>query len=432
MLYVDFVYHQFPLIPYIYAPFSELGYFSYYLLRVISVFFTILLITLVYHNVARTSSNTNAAILAAILIISNAFFFDWNIVVKMYSFSNLLLYLSFFILTILKFDSSKKDLFYCFLIGLSSGICFNLRIMFAAPAAVILGFLCFMLIRKSENLGMRARYILASIMGISLASLPTLFYITNYYDYFVFGNFKVNYYAEQLKWSEGSNISRWVKFFLQPQNFILFVLCTIAYKNKFKYRYLLVSILISLFAANALGYLVNEYLTALIPFLVYIIGVNYEFLQRKFSFRNKQYFNALIVIYVLLFFVVLPHFRNKLEGKVLEPSLVSFQEIADFERTLQGKTILSSWDIYHLFSNKENILINSYISSCTGDKPTAVERNLYMLPSKEEIGELINQKRADVIVLNRNTPFALYGVQDKIIKNYNLSRTFGNIEIYTK
>jgi hypothetical protein len=259
-----------------------------------------------------------------------------------------------------------------------------------------------------------------------------LYYLFYYYEYFIFGNVTVNYYAEQLKWGEGPNALLWLKFFIQPQNFILFFLFFTACANRFRFKYLLILILISLVAVNSFGYFVNEYLTAVIPFLVYAVSANYGELRQKIKIKNKHVLGFLIIFYIVIAPVVLPHFRNKVEGRILEPGLSSFSKIADHERSLPGKTILCSWDIYYLFSGKENILKNAYIYACVEDKPSLSEKKACNIPDKEKIESLIKNKSVDVIVLNKNTPFVLKGLEPIIKENFSLNYTYGNIEIYTK
>jgi hypothetical protein len=431
LIYVDFLYHQLPLLPFIYAPFSDLGIYSYYILRFTSIIFTLLLIILIFRHVLRITGNYNAAVFGALLLVFNGMFIEWNSVIKMYSLDNLLCYMSFYIITTA--DLSKTEKLKIFICGLSLGIAANSRITYFAVCVIVFGYLIYntyVLNRSKISIIFHSLYFL---VGIAIPSILTLFFLISYNDDFLFGIIKHNLYAQRLLWVDESNILRWLKFSLMPQNFILIVFALMGAVKKFKHRILSALILLALFAGNAAGYYVNEYLTALIPFIVYAAAVNYERIKKILTIKNINFLKYVMIFYMVAFFIAVPDFRKKLEGKTLEPNVLELSGMVNYERSLKGEKIFSSWYVYTLLSDKKNDMLNNdYIYSCMIRIPTDEENKRYSIPDSAYISKLIKGKYFDVIVLNENSPFLLVEHKDMIKEYYKLDSTFGNTKYFVR
>lgn len=433
LLYVDFVYHQFPLLPFLYAPFSDLGFSTYYILKFLSLFSTLGLIILIYKHVLKTTSDYSSAYMAAALLIFNGMFIDWNTVVKMYAHANFLCYLSFYLIMLFKLDRSSKNKSLLFIIGLVSGIAANMRLVYFGGTAALLLYLCYVSYKNSLSKKDFLNYMAFFMLGVLLASSVTIYFFVLYKEYFLFGVFKHNFYAQQGVWAEETNGLRWLKFFLMPQNLLLFFFATLSLNKKFKYKVLSILFLLSLFVTNATGYYINEYLTSLLPYIIFIVGVNYKMLQDKFVVRNFSFMRYVITIYSICFFIAVPYFRNYLQGRTLEPNLLQLKKIVDYEKSLKGHKVFSSWYIYTLFSDKKNTIINNdYVYCCMIGKPTLYEIDKYNLPTKEKLYTLIEKRYFDVIVLNENTPYALLENKDRIADYYKLDKVFGNTKFFVK
>jgi len=433
ILYVDFIFHQLPLLPILYAPFSELGLGTYYILKYISVLSTLGLAILLYRHVLKVTSNYIAAYFAVLLLIFNGLFVDFNSIAKMFALVNLLCYFSFYLVSFVKFNSTTKDKIIFFCTGLISSLASNMRIMFWSCTVVLFLYLAYKLFRELKQGKQKYFYISYFLAGVLFSSIVTIYYYLSYTDEFIFGNYKHNLYSQQNVWTGGENLIKWLKFFFMPQNLMLFIFMIIGITQKFKYKVPAILFFLALLASHSPGYFIDEYLTVLIPYVIYIGAVNYNVLKKKLIYKGRSFIKYAVIIYVFGFFITTPYFRYMITGRILEPNLLQLNEMIEYEKTLKGEKILSSWYIYTLYSNKVNdTLNNNYVYSTMIGKLSPEECRKYGLPDSSLISNLIKEKYYDVIVQNETTPHVLLQHKEMIKDYYKLDRVFGNSKYFVK
>lgn len=436
-LYHDILYHHLPVLPYAYSVFSGFGFSSSILLRYISILLTLFLLILVYFHVHKFTGDAASANFALFLLAFNGLFIDWSSLVLMFPLANVLFYLAFMIASFLIFGFSRRYYLLSFFAGLLLGLAASTRLSYLFPGLIILICLAWhagkLKGQKAEMSGSSIRSILVFLLGFLAASIITLYYWVKYPEHFIYGVFTNNLQAEQMKWESESNLLHWLKFFLLPQNLILFVLVLINVRYRFVGKWFAYFVLAAMLIVHSFGYYVKMYLMVLIPFAAFIAGLGYRPITESMGIRaRKLILNFAAAIYVLSMFLGIPHFKHWIFGDILDPNLIQLKEIIDYERTLPGKTILASWDAYTLFSNKRNLLKNELLYSFTYDKVTMEEIEKFSLPDFKTVDRLIKDKVFDVIVLHRGIPAVLYRHEKTIDSLYKLDKSFRNIHIYTK
>jgi hypothetical protein len=437
ILYHDILYHHLPLLPYAYSVFSGFGFSSYILLRYISILLTLLLLTLVYFHVHKFTGDAASANFALFLLAFNGLFIDWSSLVLMFPLANVLFYLAFIIASFLIYGFSRRYFLLSFLAGLLLGLAAGTRLSYLFPGLIILICLAWhagkLKSQKAEMSGSRMGPILVFLLGFLAANTITLYYWIKYPEHFIYGVFTNNLQAEQMKWESESNLLHWVKFFMLPQNLILFGLVLIDLRYRFMGKWFAYLVLAAMLIVHSFGYYVKMYLMVLIPFAAFIAGLGYSQITESIGIRvRKLILNFVVSIYVVSIFLGIPHFKHWIFGDILDPNLIQLKEIIDYERTLPGETILASWDAYTLFSNKRNLLKNELLYSFTYDKVTEEEIERFSLPDYGMLNKLIRDKVFDVIILHEGIPAVLFRHEETIKSVYKLNKAFRNIYVYTK
>ena len=93
--YLDFMYEQAPLLPYVYALWMKCFGISWNSVRIFSALLTTLLGTLLYEHVCRQTRNWLAGLSAVVLFASSALVFAWFPVVKTPSLAGLFLFAAY-------------------------------------------------------------------------------------------------------------------------------------------------------------------------------------------------------------------------------------------------------------------------------------------------------------------------------------------------
>lgn len=429
--YVDFVYHQAPLMPYIYSPFSDFGFLSCVLLRSLSFMLTFALAIILYLHVFQTVKNKEAATFALLLLVFNGLFIDWNSIIRMFALANLCCYISFYLAMIIKFDRSKADGLLVFLAGLFVGISINLRFTYSGCMLLLLGYVLYNSYKK--RIGVRSLIVLALflISGFIIPSLPSLYFLVSNFERFTFEVFILNVISQKSVWVINDYMLRWVKFVLMPQNIIL--LSIIFFLRNKTINFLALGFIIFLIIFNAPGFFINDYLNVIIPYLVFLCGINYDSICDKFKSFRWVSLKGLSVIYIISFFLSVPYFLNYFEKKTFEPDLVSLSDIVKQIESLPGEKIISSWDIYPALTNKNSGTIrNIFVSSFIGENMVSSELSRYSIPDSLKLNEAIEKQYFDIVVLNLNTPFGLKGQEEVIRRKYIEKFIFGNTIVFGK
>jgi 4-amino-4-deoxy-L-arabinose transferase-like glycosyltransferase len=178
--YLDFLYMQAPLLPYVYALWMKCFGISWNSARLFSALLTTLLGTLLYEHVCRLTRNWLAGLAAVVLFASSALVFAWFSVVKTFSLAGLFLFCAYSLVSRLSAESSP------WLIavgGLLLGLSVDTRSYLLLLIPTFLWWIF-------HNCDARAR--LASILwflgGFAIAMVPCLYLFISSPDAFLFNN----------------------------------------------------------------------------------------------------------------------------------------------------------------------------------------------------------------------------------------------------
>jgi hypothetical protein len=164
--YVDFLYTQMPLLPYIYGLWMQFWGESWLSGRLFSACLTAGLGVLLYVHVCSRTRKWTLAIFAVMLFSSSTLMFGWLPVVKTYALSNLLLFACYTLTARVSAASSMGTFFVC---GLLLGVSMEVRLYFAAALPVFL-----LWIWRHPKLIEKGRPIRWFLAGFSSATLPVI------------------------------------------------------------------------------------------------------------------------------------------------------------------------------------------------------------------------------------------------------------------
>jgi hypothetical protein len=198
--YVDFMYTQMPLLPYVYGLWMKLFGFNWYAGRLLSALLATTLGTLVFVYAERTFKNQRLAQVGLFLFVTSAFTLAWDTVVMTYALSGLLLFAAFFVLSMGSGGTrTARFIFSGFLLGLAID---TRLLMLAAAPAFIIGVLGY-----ETSTGSRQRRLLQWLAGLTVGLAPALFFVAIDLDAFIFGNLGFH----SLRNTTGGLVSDWAQ-----------------------------------------------------------------------------------------------------------------------------------------------------------------------------------------------------------------------------
>jgi 4-amino-4-deoxy-L-arabinose transferase-like glycosyltransferase len=181
--YLDFLYMQAPLLPYVYAAWFKLAGISWFSARLFSALLTALLGGLIYDRVCRETGKWLAGFAAVILFASASLIFAWYPIVKTFALASLFLFLTYLI--VLRPAASTPG----WLMALA-GVCFGVSVdVRSYVAAVIPVFLAWVLWRHRARRTASLWFLGGFVLGIT----PSLALFFASPDAFLFNN--VGYHA---------------------------------------------------------------------------------------------------------------------------------------------------------------------------------------------------------------------------------------------
>jgi 4-amino-4-deoxy-L-arabinose transferase-like glycosyltransferase len=178
--YLDFLYEQAPLLPYVYALWMKYFGISWNSARIFSALLTTLLGTLLYEHVCRQTRNWLAGLAAAVLFASSTLVFAWFPVVKVYSLAELFLFAAYVAISRLSSTSPR------WLMG-ASGLLLGLSVDTASYLLLLIPVFLWWIFRNSDA-GARRPSILWFLGGFTIAMVPCLYLFISSPDAFVFSN----------------------------------------------------------------------------------------------------------------------------------------------------------------------------------------------------------------------------------------------------
>jgi hypothetical protein len=182
--YVDFLYTQMPLLPYIYGLWMLLWGESWLSGRLFSACLTAGLGVLLYVHVCSRTKKWASAIFAVLLFSSSTLMFGWLPIVKTYAVSSLLLFTCYMLVIHISETSSKKTFVVC---GLLLGVSMEVRLYLAAVLPVFL-----LWIWRHPKLVERGRRIAWFLAGFTFAALPAIWFLALDPGAFIFNNIGIH------------------------------------------------------------------------------------------------------------------------------------------------------------------------------------------------------------------------------------------------
>ena len=178
--YLDFMYEQAPLLPYVYALWMKCFGISWNSVRIFSALLTTLLGTLLYEHVCRQTRNWLAGLSAVVLFASSALVFAWFPVVKTPSLAGLFLFAAY--VAVSRLSSTSPRWLFC-AGGLLLGVSVDTRSYLLVLIPVFLWW-----IFRTSDAGARRPSILWFLGGFTIAMVPCLYLFISSPYAFLFNN----------------------------------------------------------------------------------------------------------------------------------------------------------------------------------------------------------------------------------------------------
>ncbi len=179
--YVDFLYTQTPLLPYVYGLWMKLFGLNWYAGRLLSAIFATALGTLIYVYGTRAFKSQGLALVGLFLFGTSAFVLAWDTTVMTHALAGLLLFSAFTVLAVgPRIPRISRFILSGFLLALAVDT--RLLILAAVPAFII------GLYGLDAGTESRLRRLSQWLLGFVVGLIPTLFFTAINFDAFVFGN----------------------------------------------------------------------------------------------------------------------------------------------------------------------------------------------------------------------------------------------------
>ena len=178
--YLDFLYTQAPLLPYVYGIWLKLAGFSWIAARGLSALLTALIGLLVYMHVSRQTRKWGAGLAAVVLFASSTYVFAWFPIVKTFSLALLFLFFTYIVVAGLPSASSRWLLA---LAGLSFGLAVDTRSYLVGLLPVFLWWI----FRHSDTRS-RIAELLWFMAGFVVGIAPSLYLFALSPDIYLFNN----------------------------------------------------------------------------------------------------------------------------------------------------------------------------------------------------------------------------------------------------
>jgi len=431
--YFDFFYPQAPLLPYVYAPISDLGINSLFLGRLISLLISLILGLVLFFYYRRVTGDSKSSLWLYFFYTFNGLFLAYHPVVKTYAWSDLFGFLSFILLTnFLFFNQKKSNLFWS---GLFIGLAFNFRATFLV--IFILEIVIILFFSKIPN---KSKSIFGFFSGALIPSIPSLLLFFKNPWVFIFNNFTYHqiWGKEVVQMGIMQKILVLGKFIFYPQNLLLMVVavCGIwwSFKNNFRpgkiaFIFTLV-IAIIYFLATPTQF---QYYEQSLPYILILSTFGFSAIlnwlnQQKTSLNNiVTWSGGIYYILALIPFVLIFIFAVRERDQFFKISEVKKVISIIQKSTTPQEKILSVWPGYLAFSKREGI---EGMKACGYEVTPFVDENKVKalnLAKQSEIEKILAEKQVKLVVVWEGGLEEFYPV---IEKNYQLKAKVGKVSIY--
>jgi Dolichyl-phosphate-mannose-protein mannosyltransferase len=178
--YLDFLFEQAPLLPYVYALWMKCFGMSWTSAKLFSALLTALLGTLLYEDVCRQTRNWVAGLSAAVMFAASTLVFGFFPVVKTYSLAGLFLFAAYVIVSRLSATSRR------WLMG-AGGLLFGLSVDTRSYLVLLAPLFLWWIFRNSDA-GAWQPSVLWFLSGFTIAMVPCLYLFISSPDAFLFNN----------------------------------------------------------------------------------------------------------------------------------------------------------------------------------------------------------------------------------------------------
>jgi dolichyl-phosphate-mannose-protein mannosyltransferase len=463
--YKDFFYQQGPLLPYVYSWVWAIRPNSLLAMRMLSALFCAVTTLIWGVGLSRVKALSGKVVLATLLtILLDPYWISWNVVVKTFSFSNLMISLVLVFLYAALHTGRRE---WYFAAGLALGICGSAR-SFYGPLIPV-AFLWLLLRDRSHTKGpywAAAIFAAGAVVGLS----PMIFSFARDPQAFLFNN--IRYHSLQAGYlpqngkivigyqSPGTAVLTYVGFIcvlllgLHPYFSIQAGLTVVGIVSVWKlrkrldrlysdqdYRYFeLVLLFLLVFTATSLIAFPpydQYFITPLVPFFIPFLT---EALRASIAHRKE-------ILYVLAALVPLL-FAYGLRREVWEYSrnpewkMSSYQKVtaAVESNSSAGDVVVSLFPGYVFESGRQYFpSLEDQFSFRIMDKMRADDAARYHIVTKERIEDAVSRGIAQVIVISRSSEYFnslskpdVQNLQSAIEANYTRAAEMDSVEVYRR
>ncbi len=433
--YADFFFHQMPIMLYTYSFTTGLGYWSFIAGRLLSISFFILSAFLFYKFVIKKYFNQYSSIFL-LFIFFIYYLVRWISLIKTYALLVLFLTCALVSLYLFFHAESKKKLILIFLSGFFNSCLVFTRIVCIVNLSLFTLLIFYLVIFKKEN--NKVGLFIAACAGIAIPILIMLGLFWNHLDSVYTNTLTYNRLVKNIVIE--SNIFNYmnvIRFFFIPQIFIIILLILFSGLKYNLFEIYLVLNIIFFTAIHLFSQMLTEYLIPIIPLLILLMILRFDniniYLKKLFQKHPQFNVNKAIIIIYILTIPVGTHIVPIFTGTEKEINPIQLLNLTNKINNLQGITVLSSWEGYSIYSNKNALLTKSYISDNYKDviKYMKSEDQKYFT-NRIDFENIIKNKESDIIVFDKKSPFYLEGMESLITTNYYKVFSYREIDVYKK
>jgi len=429
--YSNFHFHMMPLLLLLYAPFSSFGFWSYVILKIVSVAF-ILFTFLIYRSfLLKKGFDSKNVMYFSALFFFNSFFLDWALAIKIYSVSIFLFagYIFYFD----KYISGNYQNKNLYISALFMLLLLFLKLSFAGNVALFFGFAVYAL--KKNKAGKNVNLFLTCCLIFIIPLILLIFLYRSNYDKLYFDLVESNLIMR--KYYYPFDFSKIYLPLLVPQNLILIfiiVLSGLKYSmvEKFIFFNIFIFILVHSFTS-----MLPEYYSTIIPLVILLSVFRFE---RFLSIVKSKIPNlsasgiiyAVSIVYILSIPFGISSLIHIFDNKPLVLNTFEMITLRETINSTPGKTILSSWVGYSIYSNKEPLMADQYVSSFLREYMSQDEVKHHNVSTYNDFRILILEDKPDIIVYDSVNPSHLKGLQYLIKNRYSVQAEYKNVIVYRK
>ncbi len=432
VLYTDFMFHQMPLSVYLFSIISDFDFWSLIsgrLFSVILIFYSGFLLI----NVAKKKAGSNVVTLFMILFFINSFFIDWAILIRIYSLSVILLSAGIYFYD--KYLNNNNQFSNLIFSLLSFVLLVYTKVTFIALYVI---FIIFILTLKNNGKKVLFKTLLLSILYSVLPLLIFLLLFGRYLEEFYFNVFTINFITkENIDIAFIPGLIKFLTYFLLPQNLILLMIIVFSGIVYSKFEKFLLLNIISYLLISIFTRILPEYMVSISPIIILLACIRFSKfavnINTKFSHVSvNRVFTLTIILYIFSVPFGIIHIKNIIEGHEL---MMNPLQLYSFEKQingLNGNTVLSSWEGYSIFSEKQPLLKDQYGSAFIYKYVDERDIKKYKISRDNDYISLINERVPDIIIYDHNNSAHLDSMLNIINRNYKRKFSYKSVEVYSK